>query len=354
MRIIFYIAQLSGGGAERVISNLANTFCEDGHEVQMVTTVKKDNEYSLNRNVVRHVIDDELTAQGKKLSIISRIQYLRWLCDSFQADILVSFMGANYHAVIATLGKKTKSVISVRNMPEHEYPGLFNRIFSHLLFRFTNGCVFQTDEAKAWFPKQVQKKSTIIFNAVGDDFFHTELKTQPSVIVTCGRLEPQKNHAMLIEAMKKVKEKVDNVRLRIYGEGSLQAELEQQIDQMGLSASVFLMGKTDNVPDVLSNAEVFVLSSDFEGMPNALMEAIAMGLPCISTDCSCGGPKMLLREDNGILVPVGNTDAMANAIIEMLTGNNKLEYAKRAKLFSNNFKPDTIYNEWKCYLESIK
>ena len=159
---------------------------------------------------------------------------------------------------------------------------------------------------------------------------------------------------MLIEAMKKVKEKVDNVQLRIYGEGSLQAELEQQIDQMGLSASVFLMGKTDNVPDVLSNAEVFVLSSDFEGMPNALMEAIAMGLPCISTDCSCGGPKMLLREDNGILVPVGNTDAMANAIIEMLTGNNKLEYAKRAKLFSNNFKPDTIYNEWKCYLESIK
>ena len=131
--------------------------------------------------------------------------------------------------------------------------------------------------------------------------------------------------------------------------------MQKQIDTLEIQNKVFLMGATSDVGKALQTADLFVLSSDYEGMPNALMEAMAVGVPCLSTDCPCGGPRELIKnEKEGILVPVGNVNVMENAISSILNNRDKLdEMGLNAKCRADFFKPNVILKEWKEYIEFI-
>lgn len=355
MKIGFYINVIGGGGAERVVANLANQFSEDNNEVVIITSIRHEREYTLNECVKRYNLEEnEINNRIKKN--LSRIFKLRKIVKKEKLDILVSFMAEpNYRAILATRGLKTKCLISVRNDPNREYAGRIGKFLGQHLLPFADACVFQTPEAQAWFPAKLQKKSTVIPNAVKEDFFNIKRERIPGLIVTCGRLTSQKNHKLLISAFCQVATDYPEATLEIYGEGELRQQLQTLIDSTQYRKRITLMGATKNIPAVLSKADIFVLSSDYEGMPNALMEAMAAGVACISTDCPCGGSRMLISSDKyKILVPIKNVSALAD-VMRLFLNNSDLsnEVGRYLQCRAEQFKPEKIFLDWKSYINRI-
>ena len=201
----------------------------------------------------------------------------------------------------------------------------------------------------------MQKKSRIIYNAVKKDFYDIIREPDLHRIVTCGRLQPQKNHILLIDAFALIAESFPEVSLHIYGNGFMKDEIQQYIEKKELAQRVILEGPTADVPSVLKNAGMFVLSSDYEGMPNALMEALAAGVPSVSTDCPCGGPRMLIKDgENGILVPVGDVEALANSMTRLLEEPGLSDnIGAVARGYAKSYLPEKVHNQWENYIKEI-
>lgn len=356
MKIFFYINVLHGGGAERVVANLANQFADHGDDVSVITSYALETEYHVSDRVRRVNLESAEKNYGFFRRNIYRVTALRRILKKEKPDILISFMAEpNYRAVLAAMGLKTKTLISVRNDPNKEYSGRIASWLARTLLVKADGCVFQTEDARKWFPESLQQKSCVIANAVNPIFFDVDRSPISGLVVTCGRLNEQKNHDLLIRSFFEVTKQNPHVRLHIYGEGVLKAELQKKIDACNLNEKVVLCGSTNQVADVLSKASIFVMSSDYEGMPNALMEAMASGVPCISTDCPCGGPRMLIDDKiDGLLVPVGDADALINAMLNLINDpENAEKIGVKAKNKALGFSPDTIFDEWKKYVYSV-
>lgn len=354
IKVMFYINGIYGGGAERVMTNLASSFAISGNDVILVTSFYRENEYELNPYVKRISLEETEIKESWIKRNVSRVLKLRKLCKKEKPDVLISFMAEpNYRALVSTIGLPVKNIISVRNDPDYEYGGCIGKFLGKYLLPIADGCVFQTEDARKWFPEKLQRKSKIIFNMVKEDFYQTTYSPLQEHIVACGRLEKQKNFDLLIEAFTVVVKKYPKATLHIYGEGSLKEELQEKIKKNGMDKKIRLMGATQDIPQVLSEAAVFILSSILEGMPNALMEAMAVGVPCISTDCPCGGPKVLIEPGkNGILVKNNDLAEMINAI-ELMLQNPDEAYlmGQRAKERANMFKGQFIIQAWQEYME---
>lgn len=351
-KIFFYINAIHDGGAERVMVNLAKYFSENRYNTTLVTSFRDTWEYPLAPTVGRLTLEEQEVKQSRLMRNLSRISKLRKICKEEKPDILISFMEEpNFRAILATRGLPVKTLVSVRNDPNKEYAGKLGAFVGKVLLPMADGCVFQTKEAQEWFPGRLQRKSKIIYNAVKEDFYHIERKPNRGEIVTCGRLTEQKNHAMLIAAFADVVKQYPYATLKIYGEGALRETLQQQINEAGLQDKALLMGATNDVAKALKTADLFVLSSDYEGMPNALMEAMAAGVPCISTDCPCGGPRELFGENlKKKLVPCGDANQMALKISEVLDAT---ESGILEKNCAEAFRPDSVDARWEKYLLEI-
>ncbi len=357
VKILFYINILGGGGAERVIANLSNKFAADKHEVLVVNTYRSDNEYEISEGVKRFILEEVPKRKSNRiLKNVQRICKLREIIKKEKADLLISFMEEpNFRAIIASRGLKVKLIVSVRNTPVKEYPGIAGRLIAAVLMPMADGCVFQTQEAMDWFPEILQRKSKIIFNSVKDEFYHLNRAPVPGRIVALGRLSKQKNYKMMIDSFEKISSEFPDATLEIYGVGELNNLIKNYIAELGLQEQVSLKGNTSKATGVHESSDIFVMSSDFEGMPNALMEAMAAGVPSISTDCPCGGPRMLLdSKKNGILVPVNDASAMAEALRALLSDSElKESIGREARKRAEEFRPDTIYQEWKQYIDEV-
>lgn len=356
-KIMFYINAIHDGGAERVMINLTKYFSESGYDTVLVTSFRDKWEYTVPGHVRRLSLENVEIKQSRWKRNLSRIYKLRQLCKKEKPDILVSFMAEpNFRAILATVGLPIKNLVSVRNDPQKEYGGRIGRVVGKYILPLADGCVFQTEEAKKWFPQRLQSKSRVIYNSVKEDFYHIQRKTCKGEIVTCGRLEKQKNHSLLIKTFAKIAREFPYATLKIYGEGSLKKELQQQINELHLQGKAFLMGATDHVEDVLKSADLFILSSDFEGMPNALMEAMAAGVPCISTDCPCGGPKELFGHSlKKQLVAVDDVETMTNSIekIYIANVNSIKELENQLKNRAKLFYPDRVNKSWEKYINDL-
>lgn len=354
-RICFYINNLAKGGAERVIVQLAYKFCESGYDTIVITSFVVEDEYELDADVRRIVLEEKQDTGSRILRNIRLIKKLRCVLKNEKPGLLISFMQEpNFRSILATWGLQTKSMISVRNDPKYEYFGTVGRFIAKYILPLADGCVFQTEEAKKWFPKKLQKKSRIIFNEVEDEFFQTPYKPQHN-IVTIGRLREQKNQKLLIKAFSRIAEDYEDYTLFIYGDGPLKEKLQRIIDSYKLQNRIFLKGITDNVPKVLAQTEIFVLSSNYEGMPNVLLEAFAVGVPSISTDCPCGGPRTVIKNnENGILVEVENVTQMEIAIRKLLDNTDlKNKIGLNAKDSAKRFHPDIVFKHWANYVDYL-
>lgn len=355
MKLAFYINSIHEGGAERVITNLATYFSNTDYEVILITSFYDKWEYPYDDKIKRIVLEDKDKKNNRIIKNVSRVIKLRRVIKKEKPDCLISFMAEpNYRALLACSGLKTKSIISVRNEPKIEYSGKAGWLLGHFLLPIADGCVFQTTDAQEWFPKRLKKKSTIIYNAVKDDFYHADRKPVRNLIVSCGRLEEQKNYPLLIKAFTKVVDEIPDARLFIYGDGSLKNKIADLIKKNNLENKVYLKGQTKNVVKALKEADLFVLSSLYEGMPNALMEAMAVGVPCISTDCPCGGPKMLFDSVGGILVTNNDQLELEKAIRSVLFDDEKKNsLGNQAKIKAEVFSSDKIYRRWELFINSV-
>ena len=354
-KVVFYINAIHEGGAERVMINLARQFAGGGVETLLITSFVDTWEYSVPDGVKRLVLDKKIY-KSKISRNLHRIFALRKVLKKEKPDCVISFMAEpNYRSLIATFGLKTKTVISVRNSPKKEYPGKVGSILAKILLPTADGCVFQTNDAKEWFVKKLQDKSVIIPNAIADKFYGLEWHPIKGNIITIGRLVEQKNHKLLISAFEKLHDEHPDITLSIYGSGNMESELESFINESNLSDCVFLKGPTQDVPAVLQDANMFVMSSDYEGMPNALMEALTVGVPCVSTDCPCGGPKMLIQqEENGLLVQCGDLHMLYQSMKKLYEDEllqNK--FHSRSVESMMDFKENAIYLKWNEFVNRI-
>lgn len=358
-RIALFISSLQKGGSERVMVNLAEYFHEQKYDVILITQYKRDNEYPLSPEIRRVYSEpDELQLQGGRIkNFCVRFAALRNIWKAYKPDVILSFLGKNNLMAIATSAfLPSRTVVSVRGEPTMEYEGKLMQFIAKLTFRFADGVILQTKQAAAFFPKAVQKKGIILPNPLNPQFLNRRyIGERENLIVAAGRLDENKNHAMLIHGFAKIASEFPNMKLVIYGEGELHKSLEELVSEKELSDRILLPGSVSDLADKICKARIFALTSNTEGMPNSVMEAMALGIPVVSTDCPCGGPAALIEDGvNGLLVPVGDAYALSDAFRKILSDE---EYAQnlsdRAYEAAQKFYPDVVNQAWEDYLENL-
>lgn len=358
-RIAFYCSSLTKGGAERVFANLAEYFNKKGYKVYVVTQYRYEDEYGISPGITRVISDltPEETGKGRIRNFIGRFTKLRNIFKDIRPDIVFSCNGKNNLMAMATnTFLKNKVVISVVADPKMEYPTKLMRFLSRTYFACADGIVLQTREAKAFFPKRIQKKSVILPNSLNPKFLKPRYEGErKKEIVAVGRLDDNKNHAMLIRAFAKIAEEFPDYTVTIYGEGESRPDLERLIEQLKLEKRVFLPGRVDDIEERMYKSSLFVMTSDTEGMPNALIEAMSLGLPVISTDCPCGGPAELIKHgENGYLFPVRDEKALCSQLYYCLTHVSEMEAAgRRAARIQKNMNPESVNKAWEQYFNKV-
>lgn len=335
---------------------LANYFSKDGIDVALITSYPCEREYALNKKVRRINLESTKINDSFLKRNIRRVCLLRRVLNQYKPDALIAFMAEpNLRALVATIGTGIPTIVSVRNDPSREYGSKLFRIAAKILFRRASWVVFQTDEAQKWFSSSIRDKSSIILNPVSDVFFETQRRPEHGLIVTCGRLTEQKNQAMLLKAFAQIVDAIPDAYLEIYGEGELRSKLKEQIIELGLENRALLKGYADEVPSILSRASVFALSSNYEGLSNALLEAMAVGVPSVVTDCPCGGARMLIDQGvTGLLTEVNNTEEFAYSL-RLILSNRDLadELSANAREKAKGCTAKSIAKEWYLLLESV-
>ncbi len=354
---IAIMGSLKRGGAERVTVRLAKYFADNGKKVAIVTsTAPTENEYELDERVLRVSARDKTTYMRPKEYFGAIKIYHKILKELKPKVIIVMSVPDCSYIIPSTFGIGAKVIVSERNDPAHFAGNKLAITVARFFMKFSDGYVFQTPDARDFYGKKIASKSVIIPNPIPDgEIPLIDYSPKSNTIVTMGRLNPQKNHKLLIDAFELLLEKHPEMRLTIYGEGGLREETEKYIAEKSLQCHIDLPGNKLNVLDLIKDARLFVLSSDFEGMPNALMEAMAIGLPCISTDCPCGGPRMLIRNgENGILVPVGDAKSLYNAMVEIVE-NKELatKLAANASKVREDFNSEIIGNKWLTFANKL-
>ncbi len=351
MEIIFVTSALHGGGAERVLTTLANRFAGQGDHVIILMTAGDEVAYPLHPKVEAVCIGQ--ASHGNPAVQLGRLFRIRKFLKAHSRAYVVSFSTTiNLFTALASLGLKNRVILSERNDPNRcRYAGLRN-----LLYRLGDGFVFQTEEARDCFPLSVRKRSAVIPNPIRPDLPEAFAGERGKKIAAVGRLEPQKNHGLLLKAFAGFHKKYPDYTLHIFGVGSLQQALESRRAELGLEDCVILEGFHPDILERIRACGMYVLSSDYEGISNSLMEAMALGIPCISTDCPIGGSAMCItHEKNGLLVPVGDGDAL-QAAMERLAASCASGDGFAAKIGRNavkirdTFAEEKIAARWRRYI----
>ncbi len=358
-KVAFYINSLDKGGAQRVIVNLSEALYQSGTEVVLVTTRKAEEEYTVSdgiRRVYSEITGTEVTGSRVR-NFRNRFCKLRNIWKQEKPDVIVSFIGKNNFMAIATAAFLPMSVaVSVRGEPTEEYYNPVMRFVAKHLFAYARGIIFQTEDAKAFFPQNIQKRSVILPNPLDTACIRPRVTgKKENTIVSVGRVDDNKNHRMLIDAFAAIHVDYPEMKLVIYGNGDMRETLLQYIEELGLKEEISMPGNVSCVPDHIERARIFVLTSDTEGMPNALLEAMALGLAVIATDCPCGGPRAVIRDGvNGLLVPVRDTQTLSKAL-EKILGNPDFEQmlGEQAAKIQEQLSPERVNRAWKQYLENL-
>ena len=348
-KVVFLITTLTGGGAERVVVRLANALSEK-HDVIVMPLYKAAGD-----SVSDRVRIEDFQFPGidnMKAPLIIKSAYWRFyayrafcrMLKKEKPDVTVSFLYKPHLLNMVAIGAG-KKIMSERAVPKVEGAGSF--AWTKLAFSFADTVVFQSHTVKGLFPKRIRKKGVVIPNPVDVPCYASGRSHR---IVTAGRLMGQKNHAMLIRAFASFSKSHPLHTLHIYGTGDLEEKLRDLIREYSLEGKVFLEGFSANVHEAIKDAEQFVLSSDFEGMPNALLEALMMGLPCITT--SFLGAEEFFGESNAlIMTPVGDENAMSEAMTKLADDDDfRVRIASTGAEFAKRFSFDSVIPQWETVL----
>ena len=351
-KIMFLCHGAGNGGAERVITTLASEFSKKNYEVSMVTTNEAHNDYVLEKNVQRKKVISY--AHNAIFRTFNRIFLLRKYIKEFKPDVIISFSSIpNMQSIVADFGIRNKLIISERTDPARYPTSKFGQLLRSVLYPFADIIVFQTEDARKYFSERIQKKSCIILNPIRSNLPVNEWKNTEKRIIGIGSLGEQKNWLMSLKALEIFFQSNTDYFCEIYGEGPDRGYLQNIIDTSDvLKNRVLLKGFSNDVVNILAKSSIYLSSSDYEGISNSMLEAMAVGTPAICTDCPVGGAKMMIISgENGLLVPVGDYKLMAKAIQDiannqeyaMKLGRNAMEIRKRLNL-------EKILDEWEALL----
>lgn len=348
-KILFIVPALSGGGAERVSAELCNYFHLKGLRVSILETEVHKSTYNICPDVACYSLGCHGTT--RRMQIIRLLKLKNFLYRK-TPDILIA-LGYPYNYLnLIGLRKKFKMVLSERNYPKVFYTKKEFRLVEKL-YSEAEKVVFQTPDAMNCFNADIQRKAAIIPNPLNPIMAQRKKATRR--IVSCGRLCYQKNFSLLIEAFSLFrKENHLDFYLDIYGDGDLKEELMQKTVNLGVSDCVRFFPFSDSIHEEIADAAVYVSSSDYEGIQNTLLEAMAMGIPCVATDCLGGGASFLMEGGKrGSLVPRGNAIELAKAITHVI---DDMEYAKKISTHGSElekiFSSDKICQAWLDYISA--
>ncbi|MBM6966296.1 glycosyltransferase family 4 protein [Massilimicrobiota timonensis] len=348
-KIGFIIGSMVGGGAERVISVISEMFVNDNYEVHLIIFRKTEDLYHIDDKINVHFLSCN---EGKIKRNITLPWRLIKKINEINADLYISFcILENCLSCFSKIFIKNKLVISERNAPNNEILSFHLRVMRKLFYRFADGIVFQTNEAKFCYSKKLQKKGEIIPNPLKDNLPEKTDYDNNYKIAAIGRLAIQKNYPMLLNAFSHVLKEHPEYELHIFGVGPLEDSLKQLVIDLGIDDSVVFKGFSKNIHNEILNYDMYVMTSDYEGMPNSLMEAMAIGVPSISTNCPSGGPKVLItNNENGILVPVNDYLTLSKKM-NMLIKNydERSRIGENSKKIRQKYSRDSIYKLWKIY-----
>lgn len=352
MHIALTISSLNSGGAERVLSELANYWASQGHQVSLITLADPISKPFYLLALQINLVQLNHTQSGSSLfirllNIISRISALRKTYQSLKPDVIISFVDImNLTALIASKGYNIPVIVSERIDPHfYPLPVLYVKI-RPFIYKWANRVVVQTKNAGAYFSDTIPKKIEIIPNAVKQKKCNAQNSNITKNIISIGRLDKQKDHKTLIYSFHKLLKNHPQINLTIYGEGPERSNLEQLIQDLHLEGKVFLPGLTQNVDAVLENADLFVFPSLYEGFPNALCEAMAAGLPVIASNCS-GNVDIIRDGIDGLLFPVGDEGTLVEKMHDLISDSKKRQIlSKHAQEISQRYHTDHIFHLW--------
>lgn len=351
MKIGIIIGSLGFGGAERVTIRLTEWWIRKNWNVSIFTTMYPPaNEYKLPAGANRIYCH-------KNGSGVPLIKTLRNSIKYDRPDVVIIMdTPMCVYCVPALIGLDVPFIVSERSAPNTKAIKKSTRYLSHLLMNAADGFVFQTEGAKKHYNKMIQNRSKVIENPLDIDKLPVPFHGQRSKrIVAVGRLIPVKDYLTLIKAFEIFSNTHEEYSLEIYGDGPERTRIENIVSKSPAMQNIYIMGAHNDVLERITDAAVYILSSYLEGMPNALIEAMALGIPSISTDCPPGGPADLITNmENGLLVPVNNPSKMADAM-SILVDNCELskKISQNAVNIRERLKIDVIGEKWDSVIGNL-
>jgi GalNAc-alpha-(1->4)-GalNAc-alpha-(1->3)-diNAcBac-PP-undecaprenol alpha-1,4-N-acetyl-D-galactosaminyltransferase len=365
-RIAVVISSLGGGGAERVVVDLCRHLRDSGREVTLITLSGDDPDaYAVPAGVRRERMEIRRSAG----SLLDTIQFsLRHLAAmrrkimSLSPDVVVSFVDqTNVRTVLGLFGTGIPVIVSERVHPAHNPISRGWRVARRLTYPFAAAVTVQTEDGAEWFRRWTRVRHLVVIsNAarypqdLGADFAEAPTSASRPLILAIGRLIRQKGFDLLFEAFHRSRLFESGWHLTVLGEGIERWSLTQQAAKLGIAEALALPGRVDDVGRWLKRADLFVLSSRYEGFPNALMEAMQLGLPCISFDCPSGPREMIEDNGNGCLVPAEDIDGLSEALRRLaIDVDLRRRLAAEATKISDRFSPAIVYKRWLQLIDAV-
>ena len=349
MKNIMFICHGAGnGGAERVITTLANEFSKKDYNVYLVTTNEDKNDYHINDSIIRERV--LVHSNSVLIRTFQRIKRMRNIVKDNKIDFIISFSSIpNMQVLVATLGMRKKIIISERTDPKRYPNGRFAKILRNVIYPLATKVVFQTAEARDYFKTEIINKSIIIFNPIRNDLPPVYQGKRKKKIVGIGSLSEQKNWMVALKACEKFLLDYPDYSFDIYGEGPKRQELQNYINSKEvLIGRVNLKGFATDAVEHMNDAKMYISSSDYEGISNSMLEALATGVPTICTDCPVGGARQFIKDHiNGILVNVNSPVELEHAMRELANDEALAEsFSKKSVLIREDLSLDSIVNQW--------
>lgn len=370
MKIVVVIYSLAGGGAERVTTLLCNEWHSFGHDVCIMTLSDEKPTYNLDERI--RIKQLRLSKDNRNLisglfSNIRRAYILRKQLKQERPDVVVSMMSsANILMALSLIGNNNLVRIgSERVHPPTENIGFVRNLLRRYLYSKLDAIVVQTKKSQLWVKNFTNANEVCVIpnpiklpvGASGSTLTTKILDKREKVILAVGRLEKQKGFNELIDIFADIltKDLFEDWSLVILGEGTLRERLEAQVNSKNIRDKIFLPGQIGNVHDWYLRADIFVLSSEFEGFPNSLVEAMAYGVSCVSYDCDTGPSDIIKSDNNGILVENQNVSSLKKALVYLMSNEEaRQRFSRAAILVRDELESQAVANKWIDLFERLR
>ena len=361
MKIGFLINDLSSGGAEHATCSLANYFADSGIDTTIVTVNNCTPFYKVNDNVkLKSLISDDIEKKAgikRALSSLKKAFSMRKQIKDFDFDIVIGMSNVmTYYLVFSTVFTKTKCIGTERSNPYRHMNTPIHTLLRKTSAKLADGYIFQTEEQKSFFPEPFKNDSVIIPNAVFNEFAYdtVPVSKRTKIITTMGRLHIDKAHDILIRAFNKIHPSFPDYKLLIFGEGEEEDNLTNLIKELNAGEFIELKKSRDDAIKTVAESSAFVLTSRYEGMSNALLEAMFCGVPCVAVDNSQGTRDMIENYKNGIIVNIDDIEGIAKAISDILENPDFSEkLSENAFDSTRKYSMESIGSLWIDYFNKI-